>query len=82
MQQAGDAVFIINASLLMGRENIMKEAEVFGTVLEGYARLVEEAGMQMSLHDVEYEARGKDQRYRHQRADQAAGNHGPGHATQ
>ena len=62
MQQAGDAVFIINASLLMGRENIMKEAEVFGTVLEGYARLVEQAGMQMSLHDVEYEARGKDQR--------------------
>src|SRR5688572_25398811 len=54
MKYPGDGVFIINASLLMGRENIMKEAEVWQQVLESYARLLKEAGMGLTLHDVEY----------------------------
>lgn len=64
IQTAGDAVFIINASLLMGRENIMKEAEVFASVLDAYTRLLAEAGMGITMHEVEYTAEGKDQRER------------------
>lgn len=64
MKLAGEKVFIINASLLMGRENIMKEAEVFATVLEAYAQILAEAGMGMTQHEVQYTADGKDQRER------------------
>lgn len=62
MLAPGDAVFIINASLLMGRENILKETEVFMSVLEAYTKIVERAGMQLSLHEVDYTALGRDQR--------------------
>jgi len=62
MQTAGDAVFIINASLLMGRENIMKEAEVFASVLEAYTKIVAATGGHLDLREVQYDAVGKEQR--------------------
>ena len=62
MQVAGEAVFIINASLLMGRENILKESEVFGGVLEKYAQLVAATGGHLDVREARYKAVGKDQR--------------------
>lgn len=62
MKHPGAAVFIINASLMMGRENIMKEAEVHHTVLEAYTAMLARGGMGLTLHEVKYAAVGRDQR--------------------
>lgn len=62
IQMAGEAVFIINASLLMGRENILKEAEVFGSVVEMFAKMAAAAGCHLDLREAHYKADGKDQR--------------------
>ena len=64
MLMPGHSVFVVNASLLMGQENIMKETAVFATVLDDFRAKATAAEMQLKVYETEYSEKGSEKRSR------------------
>lgn len=49
MRRRGHSVFVINASILMGGENILKESLIWQEVLEKYNEIIQRSGQQLQV---------------------------------
>lgn len=59
MLRAGHSVFVVNASLLMGQENILKECNIWAVVLDTFRDLAREKKMELKLYESEYSEKGR-----------------------
>lgn len=56
--RAGHSVFVVNASLLMGQENILKEVNIWAVVLDAFRELARSKDMELKLYESTYSEKG------------------------
>lgn len=59
MLRPGHSVFVVNASLLMGQENILKEVNIWAVVLDTFRELARAQEMELRLYESDYDEKGK-----------------------
>ncbi|MES2707161.1 MAG: hypothetical protein V4726_11225 [Verrucomicrobiota bacterium] len=59
MLRAGHSVFVVNASLLMGQENILKEVNIWAAVLDAFRAVAAAADMELKLYETDYSEKGE-----------------------
>lgn len=64
MLRAAHSVFVVNASLLMGQENILKEVAIWATVLDHFRQVAEAAGQELKVYEADYTEEGSLRRAR------------------
>lgn len=64
MLMKAHSVFIVNASLLMGQENIMKETQIWVSVLNAFREAVTAAGQELKVYEADYTEKGALKRAR------------------